>query len=264
MHQPLLKSYKNRFPFILSVPSFIYKDGYVANVKMIGPCVDEIELLLFESALSCTPSHGVIKQLKDMGDKFTLTYNIHMPVDIYLGHYKEKIRKYAMDTVLNFIDLTESLKPSTRTLHLNMNQNCMDKKEILKWKKCLRKSFEFFEKSGVSCSDFTIENLNYPCELLDELLSDFKLGVCLDIGHLIMEQVDISLMYEKYRDRIKIIHLHGSDGIVDHTSLKNLSGKNSEKIVEILKDFTKPVSVEVFSRNDLQDSLEFLEKLLYS
>ena len=79
-----------------------------------------------------------------------------------------------------------------------------------------------------------------------------------------MEQVDISLMYEKYRDRIKIIHLHGSDGIVDHTSLKKLSGKNSGKIVEILKDFTKPVSVEVFSRNDLQDSLEFLEKLLYS
>ena len=197
-----------------------------------------------------------------MGDEFNITYNIHMPVDIYLGHHKKEIRNCAIDTVLKFIDFTESLRPVTRTLHLNLNQKNMGKKEILKWKDCLRKSFEFFEESEFDISGFTIENLNYPYELLDDLLSEFDVGVCFDIGHLIMEKVDLSEIYEKYKNRIKIIHLHGSDGVIDHASLKYLSRKNSEKIIEILKDFTQSVSVEVFSIQDLQESLEYLEQIL--
>jgi hypothetical protein len=45
----LTKSYKGFYPFKLATTSFIYPDDYIPNVKMLGPFVDEIELLLFES-----------------------------------------------------------------------------------------------------------------------------------------------------------------------------------------------------------------------
>jgi len=43
----LPKSYKHAYPFKLGTTSFIYPDGYVPNVKMLGPYMDEIELLFF-------------------------------------------------------------------------------------------------------------------------------------------------------------------------------------------------------------------------
>ena len=47
---PVLEnSYKGQYPFRLGTTSFIYPAGYADNVTLIGPCVDEIELLFFES-----------------------------------------------------------------------------------------------------------------------------------------------------------------------------------------------------------------------
>ncbi len=47
---PVPKSYKGSYQFRLGTTSFIYPDHYLPNVKMLGPYLNEIELLLFESA----------------------------------------------------------------------------------------------------------------------------------------------------------------------------------------------------------------------
>ena len=49
MYPALGKSYKGEFPFNIGTTSFIYPDDYVPNVKMLGPYLENIELLLFES-----------------------------------------------------------------------------------------------------------------------------------------------------------------------------------------------------------------------
>ncbi len=48
MYKKLPEIYKNSFPFKISCPSFIYKDDYIPNIKMLAPFMDEIELLFFE------------------------------------------------------------------------------------------------------------------------------------------------------------------------------------------------------------------------
>ena len=57
----LSKSYKGRFPFTLATTSFIYPDDYVPNVRRLGPYLDEIELLCYESAH--LPARGTIEEL---------------------------------------------------------------------------------------------------------------------------------------------------------------------------------------------------------
>jgi hypothetical protein len=47
MYPALNKSYKGLFPFNIGTTSFIYPDDYVPNVKMLGPYLGNIELLLF-------------------------------------------------------------------------------------------------------------------------------------------------------------------------------------------------------------------------
>ena len=58
MYPALPKSYKGIFPFKIGTTSFIYPDGYVQNVKMLAPYLDEIELILFESAPGSLPTDG--------------------------------------------------------------------------------------------------------------------------------------------------------------------------------------------------------------
>ncbi|MFW6236790.1 MAG: hypothetical protein ACOC3F_00200, partial [Desulfosudaceae bacterium] len=63
MNQPLPVAYKNRYPFALSCPSFIFPAGYSENVRRLGSCVDEIELLFFESRPDSLPSPVEIREL---------------------------------------------------------------------------------------------------------------------------------------------------------------------------------------------------------
>ena len=69
----LTKSYKGFYPFKIGTTSFIYPDLYVPNVRMLGPFVDEIELLLFESGPSASLlSKTVIADLQHLSREFNL------------------------------------------------------------------------------------------------------------------------------------------------------------------------------------------------
>ena len=75
MYPSLSKSYKGIFPFSIGTTSFIYPDDYVPNVKKLGPYLENIELLLFESNnTDALPSKQVIRELVSLAKDFNLTY----------------------------------------------------------------------------------------------------------------------------------------------------------------------------------------------
>ena len=86
MYPSLARSYKGIFPFKLGTTSFIYPDDYIPNVKMLGPYLDEIELLLFESLpADSLPTSGVIRELSELAGEHDVTYNIHLPTDVSIS-----------------------------------------------------------------------------------------------------------------------------------------------------------------------------------
>jgi len=264
MYPPLPKSYKGLYPFKLGTTSYIYPAGYTQNVKMLAPYVDEIELLLFESAPDSLPSNHEIKKLLSLSKEFDLTYNVHLPTDISLSDPDPSIRHAAVETLKKVIDLTALLCPSTYTLHLSYDEKGFDSERIKKWHDRLYRSARRFIATGVNPEMISIETLTYPMEWVEVILSDFNFSVCIDLGHLMVYGFDMETVFNRYCHRTSIIHLHGVENHKDHLSLDRLSKEKLVIVMEILKRFNGVVSLEVFSYPHLKDSLTFLEKLWYN
>ncbi|MCP4369380.1 MAG: sugar phosphate isomerase/epimerase [Deltaproteobacteria bacterium] len=258
--QILPKSYKGAYPFKLGTTSFIYQDDYIPNVKMLGPYIDEIELLMFESKPGSLPKKKEIDELSLLSKEFALSYNIHLPIDISFGNRDPVIRQHAVDAIQHVLDLTSPLFPSTCTLHLSYGEASREKENVLKWQELTYDTIRQFINYGINSEEISIENLNYPFEWIEDIVRVFNFSICMDIGHLIVCGKDIKTFFDSYSDNISIIHLHGVENGHDHISLERLPGKRVEQIMEILNKFTKTVSLEVFSFNDLATSLKFLEK----
>ena len=114
-YQTLSKSYKGMFPFKICTTSFIYPDHYIPNVKMLGPCMDEIELLMFESqAVDSIPSNAVIAELGQVSRKFDLSYNVHLPTDVSITDRDHARQKNAVDylQVLLFLQMSHMVVQS--------------------------------------------------------------------------------------------------------------------------------------------------------
>lgn len=261
MNPTLPKSYKDRFPFRLGTTSYIYPLGYVPNIELLGPWLDEIELLLFESRSSSWPSPAEVKELTALGQKYSLRYHIHLPLDLSLGHANPHMRTAAVETVLRLFELTAALSPATLTLHLPLDGDSVDKEAVHGWRQRVLESLVQLSGSGVPPHAVSLENLDYPIEWIDEFSQQTGFRMCLDVGHLLVHQVNVPATYRRYRDKIDVIHLHGVRNGKDHLSLAELKDQDSLWIPELLQTFTGSLSLEVFSYKDLATSLDFFERL---
>lgn len=247
------------FPFKIGTTSFIYPDSYVQNVKMLAPYLDEIELIFFESTPNSLPSKQDIKELFSLASEHNLSFNIHLPLDISLSSHDISIRHLATDTIIQIIDLTAILSPSTFTLHLECEKADKMTEPTHHWQNRIYSSIHKLISSGIDGKEISVETLNYPLEWVEEILIDFNLSVCMDFGHLILYGFDMKYIFDRYKNRTSIIHLHGANERRDHQALDFLSKSNLKTILEMLKSFRGIVSIEVFSFDHLEASLKYLE-----
>jgi sugar phosphate isomerase/epimerase len=261
MYPSLPKSYKSAFPFKIATTSFIYPDHYVQNIDMLGPYLDEIELIFFESTPGSLPSMDDISRLLSIANEYDLTYNIHHPLDISPGARDSTRREFAIVTIKQIIDLTAPLSPSTHTIHLPYEGSDDEDESLTIWQENIYHSMEILHGAGISGKMISVETLDYPIEWVHDILMDFNLSICMDLGHLIIYGFDMNDVFDRYRNVISIIHLHGANNGRDHQALDLLSPPDLKTILEILKRFTGIVSLEVFSYDHLLGSLNFLEKV---
>jgi sugar phosphate isomerase/epimerase len=261
MYPSLARSYKGIFPFKLGTTSFIYPDHYIPNVKMLGPYLDEIELLLFESLpADALPSNAVIEELSDLAREYDLTYNIHLPTDVSICAAQPEKQQHAVNTILSVIDRVAPLCPTAYSLHIPYSQKSFDQDTVKSWQRCVFKNLKKILAGGIAAESIAVETLDYRFDLLNDILAELNLSVCLDIGHLIAHGYNLNALFNKYCDITSIIHLHGVKNGRDHLALDKLPDKFSEPVLAILKRFTGNVSLEVFAFDDLKFSLAFLEK----
>jgi sugar phosphate isomerase/epimerase len=261
-YSSLDKSYKGAYPFRLGTTSFIYPDHYVPNVKLLGPFLDEIELLFFESVpADALPSKTIITELTRLAEAYELTYNIHLPTDVSISAERPENQKQAVDTLRDVIDLALPLAPSAYTLHIPYSEKPEDKDTVKRWQDRVFRNLQKILARGIPPPLIALETLNYPFELLDDIIDDLSLSVCLDLGHLMARNDDIKTVFNAYADKTSIIHLHGFKEDRDHMALDQLSAEFVQSVLWILHRFKGTVSLEVFSFDDLKASLDFLDKV---
>ena len=260
-YPPLTKSYKRLFPFKICTTSFIYPDHYIPNVKMLGPYVDEIELLLFESiGEDALPSRAVIAELCRLAAEFDLSYNVHLPTDRSISDPNPARQQHAVETMIQVMDLVRPLDPSALILHVPYNEKTKNKPVVNNWRERVYQNLAQI-KSAVEIQEIiAIETLDYPLELLGDIIADLDLSICLDLGHLMVYDYDVSEVYNKYAFKTSVLHLHGVANDRDHTTLDRLSEDLASTVLRVLKRFAGVVSIEVFSFENLESSLKFLER----
>ncbi len=260
MYPSLLKSYKHAYPFKIGTTSYIYPDHIIPNVKMLAPYLDEIELLLFESNPDSLPTMQQINELALLAEQFDLTYNVHLPIDISLTDKDPIARSKSVNVIKRIFDLTYVLTPSTYTLHLSCDETSFDDDGLKIWQDFAADGIEKLIAAGIQSQAISIETLAYPFEWIEEIIKAYKLSVCIDIGHLLANGFDVKKVFDKHSSNTSIIHLHGVENKRDHVSLNRLSLEQMDQIIGILKRYYGVVSLEIFSFENLNSSLAFLEK----
>ena len=256
------KIYKGLFPFRLSTTSYIYPSSYTTNVKLLAPHFDEIELLFFQSRPpESIPSPETINELVALASIHNLIYNIHLPLDISLADPNFTQRSNAIEVIKKIIGLTAPLNVSTYTLHLSRENDLNNAAERSLWLEYIHTGIKELFASGIRGPQITVENLDYPLDLLEGVITDLDLSVCLDMGHALKYGYDPATIYQQFKERIKMIHLHGVENNKDHLPLNKIKTKGLRKILKMLRGYEETISIEVFSLRDLEMSLNTLETL---
>ena len=256
----LTQSYKGRYPFKIGTTSFIYPDHIIPNVKMLGPYLDEIELLLFESqGIDVLPSRTVIAELCRLAGEFDLGYNVHLPTDISISEQDPARQQHAVETMLRVMDLVRPLDASALILHVPYREKSYDAHIVENWRDRVYQNLVKIKSAAEKQDIIAIETLDYPLELLEDIIVDLDLAICLDLGHLMVNDYDLTEVFNKYSLKTPVLHLHGVENGRDHTTLDRLSEKLTATVLRILKRFTGVVSIEVFSFENLDSSLKYLE-----
>ncbi len=248
---------KGCYPFRLGTTSFILPDERIPNARFLAPVVDEVELLFFESRRADSlPTRLEIDALASIGRTENLLYNVHLPLDLFLGDADEDVRSHGVEAAKKFIEQTAPLAPTCWVLHLDwLRPDGSEQPDTQAWIGRLRCSLTQILASGVSSTSIVVENLMYPFDLVTPLASELDLRLCLDIGHLLLFESDPLEFVRRYFPLATMLHVHGVRQGKDHISLTHLNADMAGLLCELLPAYTGGVSLEIFNRDDLESSL---------
>ena len=262
-----LKPLKHCFPFRLGTTSYIVPAGLAMNVRVLAPIVDDIELVLFESdEISNLPDRSLIRELKSMAGAHDLSYTVHLPLDTCLGADDSVERRRSVEKCLRVFSITQPLLPRAYILHFHGDRRGMHPShDLARWQDALGRSVDDLLRGGIPPHLLCIETLDYPFELVEGIVLDFHLSICLDLGHILLYGHSFETSLDRYFHRCRVIHLHGVCEGIDHRDISFIHSRqlcllldrlNTESTVE------RVLTLEVFSEADLDRSLMIMERFL--
>ncbi len=252
-----MKVYKNKYPFKLAVPSFIYPADYETNIEKLGPCFDEIELLFMEKKTESLPDKKLVERLSGLSEKHDITYNIHTPTDLEPGSIHKDKRQEAADTLTGLIDLTKDLPVTSYTVHLPYYGVGFSESCIKQWEENVCECMVQVLSCGIEKKQISLENLDYPVYMVEKIVEKLGVSLCFDIGHYLGGVDDKNrLVYPACAPPVSVLHLQGVLNGKDHQPLEYLSESYSRYLKESLMEFTGTVCMEVFSEEHLVSSLK--------
>ena len=257
-----LSPMKKRFPFRLGTTSYIVPAAAIPNIRFLGPYVDEIELLLFESTGEYSlPSTDEIREMGQLASEFDLVYNVHLPTDVFSGDPDPAVRDRFKETILRFIDRTAPLNPTTCVLHCESeNADGSRSPDRQAWLDRTSESLEKLVDGGIDPRRIALENLDYPPETVLPLADRFGMHLCLDIGHMLRGGFELAVTIRQYLARCSMVHLHGVKNGKDHVGVQWIPDDVWDTIRRALgESYSGGVSLEVFSLKELIPSLQRME-----
>jgi sugar phosphate isomerase/epimerase len=222
-----------------------------------------------------------IKELKDLKDKYNLSYSVHLPLwSVELACPHPYIRNAGVNLTIDAIRTMEALEPETYVLHatgaLVAEFLRMDLPPFIDGflaRHMLKFSIEAIDQiltsTGIASRKIAIECIEFPFELMDDMIKRMDLSICLDVGHILAGfsgKITIERFIEKYFSRISELHLHDAykrqngekHDVADHLPL----GHGDLDYVWLIKElYDKGYDKRIIFELGLRESLESLKAL---
>ena len=259
-------SLKKRFPFRLGTTSYIIPADLLSNVKFLADKVDDIELVLFESdEITNLPDAATVKMLKEVAEQHDLTYTVHLPLDIWMGHEDESVRRRSVDKCLRVIECTASLSPFTYVIHFHGDHPGESPSlDLARWIDGHRRSVGRLLQN-VNSRDLCVETLDYAYDLIEDIVSDYGLSVCLDIGHLLLCGQGPEDYLDRYLPQTRVLHIHGVENGNDHRSLAFFPAGLLTTLIDQLgsgSEKSRVLTMEIFDERAFNQSLDILSSFV--
>ncbi len=253
----------------LGTTSYILFDDILPNVRYLGPLVDDIELVLFESEQeSNLPSPQVVSELRRLSKEHGLSYTVHFPLDIYPGSCLQSERQRCVDTIRRIVDLTRELDSYGYVLHLTPDlYGTVPSENVPRWLDNLDATLASMLKTlDIDSRQFCVETLSYPFSFVLPLVERYDLSVTLDIGHIWLMGYNREENLSSLLPRTRICHLHGVHQGKDHLSLEKGDKADIEAFLVALRrqismdQKERVLTLEVFNEEDFLSSLSLIQE----
>ncbi|MBD3239933.1 MAG: TIM barrel protein [Chitinivibrionales bacterium] len=256
-------SYKGRFPFRVGCTSYVFPDDILPNVRAMAPVVDDIELVLFESAENANlplPAH--VEELGELARKHALSFTVHFPLDRRACAADRRESDAFVAQCHRIVTLCEPLRPYGYILHLEGRMEGGNETEIHRWRSAAERVCDAVAEAVSDRGRVCVENLGYDWRLHRDLVERYGFSLCLDIGHLWLYERNWRDACREMLPRTRVVHLHGLEQGRDHVSLARGPLDDTGVFVALLKEsrYNRLVTLEVFSENDTFESLARLER----
>jgi sugar phosphate isomerase/epimerase len=252
--------------FRIGTTSYIIPADILPNVEYLAPLVDDVELVLFETDEfgSNLPDAALCARLAELSKAHTLTYTVHLPLDLRLGDGGDE-GHVSLRKARRVIQATRALEPYAYVLHLDglALLEGTSPAGLAQWQANARRVLEilcgFAGEPGRVC----VENIErWDPEAFAPVVTALGVGRTIDIGHLWLQEVDPLIHLARWIERTRVIHLHGI-GERDHQSLGYVPAAQLDPVVRFLaQHFDGVLTLEVFDQADLEESLQVLHESL--
>jgi sugar phosphate isomerase/epimerase len=248
---------KPGYPWRLGATSFVLPGEIAANVEVLGPLVDDVQLLFFESAERAGLAQPLdLLFLRRCAREHRLSYTVHLPLDIRLGHPDRKERQRGRAEVLRLMEELAPLAPRCFDLHL-VRETAIPPEQ---WLENLASSLaELAGDLGTARTLLAVENIDAPLALLAPLALAHGFSLCLDLGHLLRYGHGLAEV-PALLPRAAHLHWHGLRQGKDHQAIADR--EQAAQLGEWLAAaaFAGVVTLEMYSLGKLTASLALLEE----
>jgi len=216
--------------------------------------------------------------LKQCQSELGLSFCVHLPqYGLDPAAPYEDVADASMRETIRAIECTKDLSITGYVLHMGIS--CVRLQASLSvlspvllenlWEKTVASARRTLPRllDHVDAQRIWVENLPYaPLDMLVPVITDYDLGICLDVGHADRVGEDPAELFVRYKDRIGEIHFHdvkdpGSPGVIgsttDHQALGSghigyrglldtfvQEGFEGDLLIEVLDPADERVSVE--------------------
>lgn len=253
-----------KMPCRLGTTSYIIPADILPNLRFLADRVDDVELVLFESdAYSNLPARADVSEMAAIARANALSYTVHLPLDAWPGSRDEEVRRTSLEKWFRVMDLMAPLNPFGWIVHLSDPPE--NQADLPAWQDQCRKSLGEMARR-VDPSLLCVETLSYDYAWAWPMAKETKCAVCLDVGHLVLNAYDVEAYCQAWLPHARVLHVHGVDPSGrDHVALTHLDKGLLKDLLGKLKSETagpRVMTLEIFSPEDLEASMEVLEGLL--